>query len=82
MAAHQLWKEHVEFEDDDDEFISSIPPASTSTGHSWTLHDLTNVLENPIAVGSSESSFGSENSFAGVSSLRLQNVEPSNPGAV
>ncbi|KAJ2931166.1 hypothetical protein H1R20_g5935, partial [Candolleomyces eurysporus] len=65
MRPQQLWKEHVEFEDDDDEFISSYPLVSTSTGHPWTLQELTNVLENPIAVGSTESSSGSDNSFAG-----------------
>ncbi|RXW23471.1 hypothetical protein EST38_g2389 [Candolleomyces aberdarensis] len=62
---HQLWKEHVEFEDDDDEFISLYPLASTSTVHPWTLQELANVLENPIAVGSTESSSGSDKSFAG-----------------
>ena len=71
---HQAWKGHVEFEDDDDEFLSLYPLASTSTGHPWTLQDLTNVLENPIAVGSTVSSSSSDSSFAGVSTLNSQNV--------
>lgn len=66
---HQVWKEYVEFEDDDDEFISLYPLASTSTGHLWTLQDLTNVVENPIAIGSTASSSSSNSSFAGVSAL-------------
>lgn len=66
---HQAWKERVKFEDDDDEFISLYPLASTSTGHPWTLQDLTNVVENPIAVGSTASSSRSDSSFAGVSAL-------------
>ncbi|KAJ2914864.1 hypothetical protein MD484_g5554, partial [Candolleomyces efflorescens] len=62
---HQAWKGHVEFEDDDDEFLSLYPLASTSTGHPWTLQDLTNVLENPIAVGPTASSSSSDSSLAG-----------------
>ncbi|KAF5313979.1 hypothetical protein D9611_006871 [Ephemerocybe angulata] len=62
---YQQWQEHVEYEGDDDEFISPFSLAKPSaTGH-WTLQDLTNVLENPTELGSSESSSGPERFFVG-----------------
>lgn len=37
----QLWREHVEYEENDDEFISTVPMAKPSSGAHWTLQDLT-----------------------------------------
>lgn len=63
----QQWKEDIEYEDDDDEFVSPFPMAQPSSGNHWTLQDLTNVLESSE---SSESSSDYERSLAAVSLSR------------
>lgn len=62
----QQWKDHVEFEDDDDEFASPFSLAKLSSATNWTLQDLTNVLESPYDMGSNDSSLSSERSLGGV----------------
>ncbi|TFK30516.1 hypothetical protein FA15DRAFT_579745 [Coprinopsis marcescibilis] len=47
-SIHRLWKEFVENDDDDDQFLA--PPRLD--GQNWMLHDLTNLLETPLAGAS------------------------------
>ncbi|TEB34941.1 hypothetical protein FA13DRAFT_1660099 [Coprinellus micaceus] len=48
----QRWREHVEYEENDDEFISTFPMAKPSSGAHWTLQELTESSIDGERVGS------------------------------